>query len=90
MIYICNLGMTKTTLIENSLIDIFLPFYPLERSQIIKCIEWEIKNIGDSNIDIEKCTKKIMKYLEFYPSENPIFSLDGCKKIHFLTNTFCF
>lgn len=41
-----NGGLQKTNLMESSLVDLFIPFLPLERRHVVKCIEEEFRARG--------------------------------------------
>lgn len=36
-----NGGLQKTNLMESSLVDLFIPFLPLEQRHVVKCIQAE-------------------------------------------------
>lgn len=38
-----NGGLQKTNLMESSLVDLFIPFLPLERRHVEKCIQEEFR-----------------------------------------------
>ncbi|KAI6184949.1 Torsin [Aphelenchoides bicaudatus] len=72
-------GLKKSELLNRHLIDAFVPFLPLERKHVRMCITDYMKSRGykitDERVDA------IINELTFFPKENPIFSLSGCKPI---------
>jgi len=71
-------------LITWQLISAHVPFLPLERGHVLRCIREEISSKDIiSRITIEKITQQVMSELPFKPSkEQPIFSSSGCKRIY--------
>jgi len=61
-----------------------IPFLPLEKSHVIRCIREKITSRGiKSEKIIEEVTQQVMSELAFKPSkEQPIYSASGCKQIY--------
>jgi len=38
-------GLMKSGLIDSHIVDYYVPFLPLERDHVVKCIEAEFKNL---------------------------------------------
>ncbi|KAJ6634219.1 Torsin-like protein [Pseudolycoriella hygida] len=76
--YNVNGGLRKTSMIEGSLIDHYVPFLPLEKRHIEKCIIAEFKRLGVDRpafTDIEEISNN---YVTYYKN---IFSTSGCKRL---------
>jgi len=66
------------------LISAHVPFLPLEKDHVKKCIRGEITSRGTTSEEIiEEVTQQVISELNFQPSkEQPIFSASGCKRIY--------
>lgn len=74
-------GLYRADIVEKNLIDVFVPFLPLERKQIISCIEDEFKRRGQRQPP-RKVLQEIADDLDYIPSEYNLYSSTGCKKVH--------
>ncbi|XP_037809416.1 torsin-like protein [Lucilia sericata] len=72
-------GLKKTSLIEAHVIDHFIPFLPLEKSHVYKCIEQEYKRWNA--IPKEGAIENIINDSITYDRTNGIFATSGCKKL---------
>uniref|UniRef100_A0A0B6XYQ9 Torsin-1A C-terminal domain-containing protein n=1 Tax=Arion vulgaris TaxID=1028688 RepID=A0A0B6XYQ9_9EUPU len=76
-------GLWHSQLISSHLITAYVPFLPLEKEHVRKCImdcllsrySLQINNIHDKIID------DIVKELTFFPPAEQIFSSTGCKRV---------
>jgi len=61
-----------------------IPFLPLERDHVIRCIREAIYSRGiTSEKIIGEITEQVMSELTFKPfKEQPIYSSSGCKRIY--------
>ncbi|XP_071034933.1 torsin-1A isoform X2 [Parasteatoda tepidariorum] len=69
-------GLQHSDIVTKELIDVYVPFLPLEKKHIKECIISELKrqNLrGDVNM--------IANQLEYFPAEMELFSVYGCKKV---------
>lgn len=73
-------GLYRADIVEKNLIDVFVPFLPLERKQVIACIRDEFKRRAQSTN--EKMLEEIADELDYIPSDYNLYSSTGCKKIH--------
>jgi len=66
------------------LISAHVPFLPLEKSHVIRCIREEITSRGITSEEIiGEVTQQVISELNFQPSKKyPIFSANGCKRIY--------
>ncbi|XP_071949082.1 torsin-1A-like [Antedon mediterranea] len=73
-------GLWHSKLIDHHLISHFVPFLPLEREHVRKCIQQEMREQG-----WPQCTKtenEVLNYLTFGPEDFPIYAAKGCKNIN--------
>uniref|UniRef100_A0A3B3DWQ1 Torsin family 1 n=1 Tax=Oryzias melastigma TaxID=30732 RepID=A0A3B3DWQ1_ORYME len=76
-------GFYHSSLIENNLVDFFVPFLPLEYSHVVQCIMAEMKiraskGNGKPNLDV---AHKVASELQYLPKIERAFSSTGCKTI---------
>ncbi|XP_070581933.1 torsin-1A-like isoform X2 [Ptychodera flava] len=72
-------GLWHSDLIEKHLISFFVPFLPLERSHVKKCIKDDMRSKGyRTDPDI---IDKIANELQYSPQDSPVFSKSGCKRV---------
>ncbi|BFZ15119.1 hypothetical protein BsWGS_18158 [Bradybaena similaris] len=77
-------GLWHSQLISSQLITAYIPFLPLEKIHVRKCImDFLVSKKYHSNIrDIpSEVVDTIMKELTFYPPTEQIFSTSGCKRV---------
>ena len=79
-------GLRLSGIIDRNLIDHFVPFLPLEREHVKKCIQDEINRNIFENTDIyyeddESLVNDILNELLWFPKELKLYSKSGCKKI---------
>jgi len=72
-------GLHRSAVIDSSLIDVYVPFLPLERRHIRQCVEKEgiERNITIGEIEVEK----IVNSLSYWPADSQLYSTTGCKRI---------
>ena len=69
-------GLRHSAMIGQHLVDRFIPFLPLERHHVAKCVITEFAK--KSKIDIKKdYIDAIVQELEFYPKDYPLYSSSG-------------
>lgn len=71
-------GLRKTSLIEANLIDHFIPFLPLEKRHIERCIISDFKRFGvdrPMHDDIEEISNNYVTYYQ------KLYSTSGCKRL---------
>lgn len=72
-------GLHRSAVIDSSLIDVYVPFLPLERRHIRQCVEKEGR---DRNITIvESEVEKIVNSLAYWPADSQLYSTTGCKRV---------
>ena len=69
------------------MVTFFIPFLPLERSHVRRCIERQLETTFD-NEDQEnfRLTKtdladRVLDLIEFAPPDSLLYSVSGCKKV---------
>lgn len=78
---ITNIFFPFSAVIGKHLVDRFIPFLPMERHHVAKCVITEIAQ-KNSKIEINKeDVDAIVQELEFYPKNYFLYSATGCKTI---------
>ncbi|XP_065099857.1 torsin family 1 isoform X1 [Paramisgurnus dabryanus] len=74
-----NSGFWHTSLIDKNLVDFFVPFLPLEYKHVVQCglAEMAAKGITRN----EKAVEQMAHDLNYFPKEERVFSMQGCKVI---------
>ncbi|GCB69304.1 hypothetical protein scyTo_0001029 [Scyliorhinus torazame] len=73
-----NSGFWQTNLIQTNLIDYFIPFLPLEFKHVMSCVRAELESRGVKN---EGIVATIASSLVYYPKEEKLLSVKGCKTV---------
>ncbi|XP_071322749.1 torsin-1A-like isoform X1 [Trachinotus anak] len=74
-----NSGFWHSRLIDDNLVDFFIPFLPLEYRHVVQCAMAEMKAKGlepDQDVAAE-----LAKDLIYFPKSERVFSVQGCKTI---------
>ena len=73
-------GLQYSRMIEKSLVDVFVPFLPLERRHVKICIrnEFQRRQVEDWT---EEMVEDVADQLVYWPSHLSLFSTSGCKRI---------
>lgn len=72
-------GLHKSSVIEKSLIDVYVPFLPLERVHIKMCIEREVT--ARNRTLTHQQIQDIADDLVYWPAETGLYSTTGCKRV---------
>ncbi|XP_056588508.1 torsin-1A-like [Triplophysa dalaica] len=72
-------GFWHSCLIDHHLVDHFIPFLPLERKHVKQCVLAEMTNHNITDSDV---IDKVFKDIPFFPDEEKIFSIKGCKTVN--------
>jgi len=72
-------GLHHSSLIDSSLIDVFLPFLPLERRHVRLCVEKEAsrRNISLTSTQVGEVADSLV----YWPADTQLFSTTGCKRV---------
>ena len=77
-------GFYHSDLLIRHMITAYVPFLPLERKHIRQCIKDYLlskkyyKTYDDFS---EKKVREIAEQLQYYPEEEQLFSITGCKRV---------
>ena len=74
-------GLHQSRLIEESLIDIYVPFLPMEKRHVKLCAEIEFKKQNFKLVDKEGALQNIIDGLNYYPEDEELYSVTGCKRV---------
>uniref|UniRef100_H2Y5F7 Torsin-1A C-terminal domain-containing protein n=1 Tax=Ciona savignyi TaxID=51511 RepID=H2Y5F7_CIOSA len=74
-------GFRLSGIVEKNLIDHFVPFFPLEREHVEKCIKDEIKKLNLKRQILSSEVNEIMDELQWIPTDLRLYSKSGCKRI---------
>ncbi|XP_053211091.1 torsin-1A-like [Panonychus citri] len=75
-------GLKKSSLIHKSMIDFFIPFLPLEKKHVQRCVvdyfqeKYNITKKVNDRLVIE-----IADELDYFPVDAKVYSKSGCKKV---------
>ncbi|KAM4021331.1 torsin-1A-like isoform 1-T1 [Anomaloglossus baeobatrachus] len=72
-------GFWHSSLIDRNLIDVFVPFFPLEMKHVKMCVRAELRQRGRA-MDEELVTK-IAEEMSYHPEKERVFSVKGCKTV---------
>lgn len=74
-------GLKKSAIIDRSVIDLYVPFLPLEQQHIRMCARKELKNRAYEGDDVQEIIQQVLADLSFWPEESKIYSATGCKRV---------
>ncbi|XP_051537373.1 torsin-1A-like [Myxocyprinus asiaticus] len=74
-----NSGFWHTSLIDKNLVDFFVPFLPLEYKHVIQCGLAEM--VTKNHVPKQEVVELMAKDLNYFPKEERVFSMQGCKII---------
>ncbi|XP_067128883.1 torsin-1A-like [Centruroides vittatus] len=74
-----KVGLYKSSIMENHLIDTFVPFLPLEKEHVKLCIKDDLNSKGHA-VD-PKVIEEIADELNYFPEGTTKFSKFGCRRI---------
>ncbi|XP_035683219.1 torsin-1A-like [Branchiostoma floridae] len=72
-------GLWHSSLIEKNLIDVFIPFLPLERQHVKLCIRDDLRAKGHTVT--EDVVTKVADELQYFPDREQLYSKSGCKRV---------
>ncbi|XP_053196153.1 torsin-1A-like [Scomber japonicus] len=72
-------GLWHSSLIEQNMVDFFIPFLPLEFKHVVQCVmaQMEVEGLEPN----QHVAYKVARDLEYFPKFEKVFSVSGCKKI---------
>ncbi|ELU03404.1 hypothetical protein CAPTEDRAFT_168452 [Capitella teleta] len=72
-------GLWHSALIEKNLINLFVPFLPMETSHVKLCIRDDLTSKGHEISD--EIINKVLDELHFIPEDSKLYSKSGCKRV---------
>uniref|UniRef100_A0A3B4H6E5 Torsin-1A C-terminal domain-containing protein n=1 Tax=Pundamilia nyererei TaxID=303518 RepID=A0A3B4H6E5_9CICH len=72
-------GFSKSTLIDSCLLDVFIPFLPLEYKHVVQCAMAAMRDKGlqpDENV-----ADQVARSLVYHPKLERVFATSGCKTV---------
>ena len=72
-------GFWHSFLIEKNLIDYLIPLLPMERPHVKKCAKADLEKKGHPVTD--SILNRVADESLYFPEDQKVFSLSGCKKI---------
>ncbi|KAL1250331.1 hypothetical protein QQF64_021336 [Cirrhinus molitorella] len=74
-----NNGLWHSSLINQHLIDHYIPFLPLEQKHVHQCVMAEMVHLNITpDYDV---ADKVARDMPFFPEEEKIFAVKGCKSV---------
>lgn len=86
-------GLWHASIIDSYLIDFYVPFLPLERDHVRKCIRAEFQNYNLTSkasllsVISDKDVEQIVDEHVYEPPGYKKYSSSGCKRVPFLVRT---
>lgn len=79
-------GLWHASLINHHLVTFFVPFLPLERRHIRKCVERRLDLVmandhSEYSITRDEIVDQVLDQIEFFPPDSLLYSISGCKKV---------
>ncbi|XP_043658938.1 torsin-like protein [Drosophila teissieri] len=76
-------GLLKTTMIESHVIDHYIPFLPMEKGHVVKCLEAEFLrwNRNPKRSDSQQIIEDIISSSISYDRTHSLFAISGCKTL---------
>jgi len=75
-------GLQKSIIIDKSLIDVYVPFLPLEQKHVRQCVERELISRGYEPDQVgHDFYDQVIGDLVFWPADTQIYSSTGCKRV---------
>ena len=74
-------GLKKSALIDRSVVDIYVPFLPLEKRHLKQCAIKELKVRGYEGSDYHEIVSQIIADMSFWPEDSQVYSTTGCKRV---------
>ncbi|XP_075041191.1 prosalusin [Mixophyes fleayi] len=72
-------GFCQSQIIKQNLIDVFVPFLPLRPNHVRQCVRRELEEQGLAAE--EDIVRSVTDSLVYFPEDEKVFSLTGCKTV---------
>ncbi|XP_071980616.1 torsin-1A-like isoform X2 [Engystomops pustulosus] len=67
-------------LIKNKVIDIFVPFLPLDLKHVKMCVRAELER--QERTEDEEFVSRVVEEMDYYPKGEKVYCKNGCKNVH--------
>lgn len=76
-------GLQYSRVIEKNLVDIFVPFLPMERQHVKVCVRNEMRRREEllNSPEEEELVQVVADQLTYWPADLRLFSTSGCKRV---------
>lgn len=74
-------GLQRSKVIESSLVDMYIPFLPMEKQHVEKCVRKELSWRNVTKNLFADIIPRVMIELTFWPPDLLIYSTTGCKRV---------
>ena len=74
-------GLKHSRVIGASLVDVYIPFLPMERHHVEKCVRKELEWRNASKDLYPEIVLRVVEELTFWPPDLLIYSTTGCKRV---------
>ncbi|EDV45827.1 uncharacterized protein Dere_GG18527 [Drosophila erecta] len=76
-------GLRRTTMIESHVIDHYIPFLPMEKGHVVKCLEAEFYRLNHNpeRTENQKIIEDIISSSISYDRTHGLFAISGCKTL---------
>ncbi|XP_016283547.1 prosalusin isoform X3 [Monodelphis domestica] len=76
-----NHGFWQSGIVEDQLLDLLVPFLPLQRHHVRHCVANEVAQLGLAQQQEEEVVQAVLDGTAFFPEEERLFSSNGCKTV---------
>ncbi|XP_051836008.1 prosalusin [Antechinus flavipes] len=74
-------GFWQSGIVEDQLLDLLVPFLPLQRHHVRHCVTNELAQLGLAQQQEEEVAQAVVDGTAFFPEEEQLFSSNGCKTV---------
>ena len=75
-------GLQHASIIDRSLIDVYVPFLPLEKAHVRECVTKELAERGIEKTRLpSNFADDVVAELSFWPMDTQVFAAAGCKRV---------
>ncbi|XP_044517295.1 prosalusin [Gracilinanus agilis] len=76
-----NHGFWQSGIVEDQLLDLLVPFLPLQHHHVRHCVANELAQLGLAQQQEEEVVQAVLDGTAFFPEEERLFSSNGCKTV---------
>lgn len=74
-------GLYHSAIIDHNLVDLYVPFLPLEIGHVRQCVVKELRLRGLPEENHRVLADQVVDQLTFWPPDQGVFASSGCKRI---------